>query len=58
MFKEKAVLFPLIILFIFFISINTVYSQEEKGEIIIVSEWVGEEIDQEEKEKFKLFQEI
>jgi len=33
-------------------------AQEKEGEIIIISERVGEEIDQQEREKFKLFEEI
>ena len=33
-------------------------AQEEEGEIIIISERVGKEIDQTEREKFALFQEI
>ena len=33
-------------------------AQEEEGEIIIISERVGPEIDQEERDKFTLFQEV
>ncbi len=37
---------------------SQLYAQEEEGEIIIISERVGKEIDKEEREKFQLFQEV
>ncbi len=43
-----------IVLFLF----GQLLAQEEEGEIIIISERVGKEIDQEENDKFKLFQGI
>jgi len=48
-----------IVLFIStFIFTFTQLSAQEEGEIIVISERVGKEIDQEEREKFKLFQEV
>ena len=41
-----------------FFSPNQLYAQEEEGEIITISERVGEEIDKEEREEFDLFPDI
>lgn len=48
----------LFIYMIFSFSLGQLYAQEEEGEIIIISERVGKEIDQAEREKFKLFEEV
>jgi len=48
----------LLIISIVLFLVGQLYAQEEEGEIIIISKRVGKEIDQEEREKFKLFQEI
>jgi len=52
--------FLLILFFIctFLFTFVPLSAQEEEGEIIIISERVGKEIDQEEREKFSLFQGI
>jgi len=52
--------FLLLILFIctFFPSFIPLHALKEKGKIIIISERVGEEIDREERDKFRLFQRI
>jgi len=52
--------FLLIILFIssYFLNLIPLPAQEEQGEIITISERVGKEINQEESDKFKLFEGI
>ena len=49
-----------IILFIctYLLNLVPLSAQEEEGEIIIISERVGKEIDMEERDKFKLFQNL
>jgi len=37
---------------------SQLYAQEEKGEIIIISERVGKEIDKEERDQYELFREV
>lgn len=54
----KYLLSLLLFLSIFYFSSNQLYAQEEEGEIITISERVGEEIDKEEREKFELFPNI
>ena len=53
-------LFLSIMFFIFsnLLTLVPLAAQEEQGEIIIISERVGKEIDPEEREKFKLFEGI
>ncbi|MBN1350705.1 hypothetical protein JXJ21_14910 [candidate division KSB1 bacterium] len=43
---------------LFILSHQQLHAQEEEGEIIIISERVGEEIDRDERARFNLFQEI
>ena len=52
--------FLLIMIFIcaFLLTLVPISAQEEEGEIIIISDRVGKEIDKEERDKFKLFEEI
>jgi hypothetical protein len=54
--KDTLSIILLICTFLF--TIVPLSAQEEQGEIIIISKRVGKEIDQQEREKFKLFQEI
>ena len=53
-------IFLLIVLpvYIALVSLGQLCAQEEESEIIIISERVSKEIDQEERDKFKLFQEV
>jgi len=55
---RKYSFFQTLIIYVVLFSFGQISAQEEKGEIIIISERVGEEIDIEEKEKYKLFQKI
>ena len=55
---NKFFLSILLFIFVTLFSSGQLYAQEEEGEIIIISERVGKEIDPEERDKFKLFQEI
>ncbi len=52
--------FPAIFLYINIVlfSLSQIYAQEKEGEIIIISERVGEVIDSEEREKFILFNSV
>ena len=52
---RKCLFLKLLFISIVHFSFNQPYAQEE-GEIIIISERAGKEIDQEERDKFKLFQ--
>jgi len=53
---RKCLFLKLLFISIVHFSSGQLYAQKEEGEIIIISERVGKEIDQEEREKFKLFQ--
>ena len=55
---RKPILLLLLLTGIFHSSVTHLFAQQEKTEIIIISERVGKEIDREEAEKFKLFQGI
>jgi hypothetical protein len=57
MFRRYFFSIPLFLYLVLFSS-GQLYAQEEVGEIIIISERVGKEIDQAAREKFKLFEEI
>ena len=53
---QKLIFPALLFISIFIISFIQLYAQEEEGEIIIISEKVGEVIDKEEIKKYNLFQ--
>ena len=55
---RKCLFSILLLICAFFATIVPLSAQEEEGEIIVISERVGKEIDPEERDKFKLFQEI
>ena len=55
--SRKCSLSIVLFIYIVFLSLGQLAAQEE-GEIIIISERVGKEIDQEERDKFELFQGI
>ena len=54
MFRKCILSISLFLIFVHFSS-NQLFAQEEEGEVIIVSERVGEEIDKEERDKYELF---
>lgn len=54
----KCLLSIVLFIYIVFFSLGQLSAQEEDGEIIIISDRVGKEIDQEEREQFKLFEGI
>ena len=53
---QKLIFPALLFIGIFILSFNQLYAQEEEGEIIIISEKVGEVIDKEEIKNYNLFQ--
>lgn len=55
---RKCLLSTFMFISIVYFSFGQLYAQEEEGEIIVISERVGKEIDQEERNKFKFFQAI
>jgi hypothetical protein len=57
MFRKRLYLNLLFIGIVGFLSAR-LYAQEEEGEVIIISDRVGKEIDKEERDKFELFQEV
>jgi hypothetical protein len=54
----KCFLSTFLFISIIYFSFGQLYAQEEEGEIIIISERIGKEIDPEENNKFKLFEGI
>jgi len=54
--SRKSILSIVLFISTFLLTLVPLAAQEEQGEIIIISERVGKEIDQEEAERFKFFQ--
>ena len=56
--SRKSILSIVLFISTFLLILMPLTAQEEAGEIIIISERVGEIIDQQERDKYKLFQEV
>ena len=56
--SRKSILSIVLFISTFLLTFVPLVAQEEQGEIIIISERVGKEIDREENDKFKIFEGI